>query len=63
MKEEQKISSTGFEKLTDEAKDEDKYDTEAEEELDRLEQGLEREKATQVRWKKEHRRVTEECEK
>ncbi len=56
-------SLMGFEQLAAQAKDDDKYDTKAEEESDRLEQALEREKASQVRWKKEHRWATEDREK
>ncbi len=42
-----------------EAEDDDAYDSQADDESDRLEQSLARGKASQVRWKKEHRQVTE----
>ncbi len=45
--------------FTQEAGDEDAYDTEADDELDRLEQSLCREKASQGRWRKEHQQATE----
>ncbi len=42
-----------FEKLAEQAVGDDRYDSEADDELDRLEASLEREKSSQVKWKKE----------
>ncbi len=56
---EDQSSLSEYEKLAEEALDEDRYDSEADEESDRLEQSLKREKALQVRRKKEHREATE----
>ncbi len=49
-----------LDKLGIAAEDEDAYDSEADREAERLEQSLLREKASQVQWKKEHRKATEE---
>ncbi len=52
-----------FEWLAIGVEDDDRYDTAADDKSNRLEQALEREKASQTRWKEEHRRAMEAREK
>ncbi len=52
-----------FEKLAEEQKDEDTYDTNANNESEKLEGALEWEKSLQVKWKAERRAATEAREK
>ncbi len=52
-----------FEELAVEAEDADHYDSEADDESTRLEQALEREKASQGKWRKECRQATEARDK
>ncbi len=60
---EDQSSLSEFEKLGEQAKDDDLYDTEADDESDRLEESIVREKSSQIKWKAEHRAATEAREK
>ncbi len=53
---------TDLEQLQTAAADEDKYDSDAEQEADRLEKSLVKEKKSQEEWKKKHRLATEKRE-
>ncbi len=54
---------TPFEKHPKEAKDDDKYNTEADDESEKLEGSLAREKSSQSQWKAACRAATEAREK
>ncbi len=53
---------SAFERLTQQAEDDDTYDTEADKESEKLEGTIKREKSSQTKWKAAHRKATEACE-